>query len=70
MAFFLILNFPKAKLFLGDGGAYYIGAVISYFTILIAGEANEISPFFFAILIYYIFLEVIFYVFRKIYVLW
>ena len=67
LAFFLILNFPKAKLFLGDGGAYYIGAVISYFTILIAGEANEISPFFFAILIYYIFLEVIFSVFRKIY---
>ena len=67
LAFFLILNFPKAKLFLGDGGAYYIGAVISYFTILIAREANEISPFFFAILIYYIFLEVIFSVFRKIY---
>jgi UDP-N-acetylmuramyl pentapeptide phosphotransferase/UDP-N-acetylglucosamine-1-phosphate transferase len=67
LAFFLILNFPRAKLFLGDGGAYYIGALISYFTILIARDANEISPFFFAILIYYIFLEVIFSVFRKIY---
>lgn len=67
LVFFLILNFPKAKLFLGDGGAYYIGAVISYFTILIARETPEISPFFFAILIYYIFFEVIFSVFRKIY---
>jgi len=67
LVFFLILNFPRAKLFLGDGGAYYIGALISYFTILIARDANEISPFFFAILIYYIFLEVIFSVFRKIY---
>jgi UDP-N-acetylmuramyl pentapeptide phosphotransferase/UDP-N-acetylglucosamine-1-phosphate transferase len=67
LIFFLILNFPNAKLFLGDGGAYYIGAVISCFTIFIAREVNEVSPFFFAILIYYIFLEVIFSVFRKLY---
>jgi UDP-N-acetylmuramyl pentapeptide phosphotransferase/UDP-N-acetylglucosamine-1-phosphate transferase len=67
LVFFLILNFPQAKLFLGDGGAYYIGSAISYFTISIAREVSDISPFFFAILLYYISFEVIFSVFRKIF---
>ena len=62
----LIFNFPQAKIFLGDGGAYFLGAIISLLTIEISNLNKEISPFFFACILFYIFFEVFFSFFRKI----
>ncbi len=64
---FLIFNFPKGKIFLGDGGAYFLGANLS----LIIIEINKLSlltkfsPFLFACLLFYVFFEVFFSFFRK-----
>ena len=57
---FLIFNFPKAKIFLGDGGAYFLGARIAVTTIKTSIANPEISPFYFCILLFYLFFEVFF----------
>ena len=64
---FLIFNFPKAKIFLGDSGAYLIGAFIAVCTIKTSIANPEISPFYFCILLSYLFFEVFFSFFRKIF---
>lgn len=62
----LIFNFPKAKIFLGDSGAYIIGVILAITTIEISNLNPKIPPFFFANLLFYVFFEVIFSFFRKI----
>ena len=62
---FLLFNFPSAKIFMGDGGAYLFGA----FTALNVIETNNLNPnvsaFFFTILLFYLFFEVFFSFLRK-----
>ena len=65
---FLQFNFPKAKMFLGDSGAYLIGTLIAVLTIDTSIVNPSISPFFFCILLFYLFFEVFFSFFRKIFV--
>lgn len=62
----LFYNFPKAKIFLGDGAAYFIGVIISLISIELSNLNQIISPFFFACILFYIFFEVFFSFFRKI----
>ena len=61
----LIFNFPNAKIFLGDSGAYITGIILSITTIQISNLNPKITPFFFACLLFYIFFEVTFSFFRK-----
>ena len=65
---FLKLNFPKAKIFLGDGGSYFLGTFIAISVILTSIANPSISPFYFCILLFYLFFEVFFSFFRKIFV--
>jgi len=65
---FIKFNFPKAQMFLGDGGAYLIGALISVSTIVTNNFIPSISSFFFCIILFYLFFEVFFSFFRKIFV--
>jgi UDP-N-acetylmuramyl pentapeptide phosphotransferase/UDP-N-acetylglucosamine-1-phosphate transferase len=62
----LFYNFPKAKIFLGDGGAYFLGSVISLIVIETSNLNRSVSPFFFASILFYVFFEVFFSFFRKI----
>ena len=62
---FLIFNFPKAKIFLGDSGSYLLGVFISISVISTAIANPDISPFYFCILLFYLFFEVFFSFFRK-----
>jgi len=63
---FLVFNFPKARIFLGDSGAYLIGTFIAISTINTSILNPYITPFFFCILLFYLFIEVFFSFFRKI----
>ena len=60
---FLIFNFPKAKIFLGDSGSYFLGSFIAISTIKTSLANPNISPFYFCILLFYLFFEVFFFVF-------
>ncbi len=63
---FLLFNFPKAKIFLGDSGAYLFGSLTSLNVIFTNNLNPKISSFFFCILLFYLFFEVFFSFFRKI----
>jgi UDP-GlcNAc:undecaprenyl-phosphate/decaprenyl-phosphate GlcNAc-1-phosphate transferase len=62
---FLLFNFPKAKIFLGDSGSYLLGSLIVLNTIKTYDLNPQISPFFFAGVLFYLFYEVFFSFFRK-----
>ena len=62
---FLLFNFPSAKIFLGDSGAYVFGALTSLNTIITNNLNPMISSFFFCTLLFYLFFEVFFSFFRK-----
>ena len=66
LAVFLKYNFPKAKLFLGDSGSYLLGTIIAISTIKTSIANPLISPFYFCILLSYLFFEVFFSFIRKI----
>ena len=62
---FLLFNFPRAKIFLGDSGSYVLGSLVAL-NIIITNNLNpEISSFFFCTLLFYLFFEVFFSFFRK-----
>ena len=63
---FLKHNFPKASVFLGDSGSYLLGAFIAVSVIKTSIANPLISPFYFCILLFYLFFEVFFSFIRKI----
>ena len=62
---FLLFNFPSAKIFLGDSGAYIMGALAGLNTIITNNLNPNISSFFFCTLLFYLFFEVFFSFLRK-----
>ena len=40
---FLLVNWPFGKLFLGDGGAYYIGFAVAWLAVLLLARHHEVS---------------------------
>ena len=63
---FLKYNFPKATIFLGDSGSYFLGAIVAISVIKTSIANPTISPFYFCILLFYLFFEVFFSFIRKI----
>ena len=64
---YLLFNFPNAKIFLGDSGAYTMGALAGLNTIITNNLNPAISSFFFCTLLFYLFFEVFFSFFRKLF---
>ena len=64
---FLLFNFPKAKMFMGDGGAYFFGTLTALNVILTNNTNPALSTYFYCIIMFYLFFEVFFSFFRKIY---
>tara|TARA_B100000676_G_C17768419_1_gene675380 strand:- start:81 stop:731 length:651 start_codon:yes stop_codon:yes gene_type:complete len=62
---FLLFNFPRAKMFLGDSGSYLLGSLVALNIINTNNLNPQISSFFFCILLFYLFFEVFFSFFRK-----
>jgi UDP-N-acetylmuramyl pentapeptide phosphotransferase/UDP-N-acetylglucosamine-1-phosphate transferase len=65
LVIFIWFNFPKAKIFLGDSGSYFLGALIAISAIKTSIANPTVSPFYFCILLFYLFFEVFFSFFRK-----
>lgn len=65
---FLLFNFPKGKIFLGDGGAYLLGFLLAVLALLLTQRHPGISPLFIPLLAIYPLWEVIFSTFRKLFV--
>ena len=63
---FLLFNFPKAKIFLGDSGSYLMGSLVALNTIITNNLNPNYSSFFFCVLLFYLFFEVFFSFLRKV----
>jgi UDP-N-acetylmuramyl pentapeptide phosphotransferase/UDP-N-acetylglucosamine-1-phosphate transferase len=63
---FLLFNFPRAKIFLGDSGSYLMGSLVALNSIITNNLNPNISSFFFCILLFYLFFEVFFSFTRKV----
>ena len=62
---FFIVNIFTGRVFLGDGGAYLIGFVVSFSAILLSERHPEVSPWFVVVLNSYAILETVFSVIRR-----
>ena len=61
----LVFNFPKGKLFTGDGGAYLIGFMLSALSILLVHRSFVVSPWLPMLLLLYPLTETLFSIFRR-----
>ncbi len=48
-----LFNFPKGKIFMGDGGAYFMGAFIAFLLIMLPERNESVSPFVSLLLVIY-----------------
>ena len=62
---FMIWNFPNAKIFLGDSGAYFIGFLIAEMSVLLVIRNPEVSPWFPIVASGYPIIETLFSIFRR-----
>ncbi len=62
---FFLPNFPKGKIFLGDGGAYLLGFIVALIGIFLASNYEEVSPWFILTVLIYPAWEVLFSIYRK-----
>jgi UDP-N-acetylmuramyl pentapeptide phosphotransferase/UDP-N-acetylglucosamine-1-phosphate transferase len=65
---FLVWNYPRGLIFLGDGGAYLIGFLIAELSILLVARNPLVSPWFPLLLVFYPIFETVFTIFRRIFI--
>ncbi|AWW47469.1 glycosyl transferase [Polynucleobacter paneuropaeus] len=66
LAGFLVWNFPRGLIFLGDGGAYLIGFWIAELSVLLTARHSEVSKWFPLLLCMYPIFETIFTIYRRV----
>jgi UDP-GlcNAc:undecaprenyl-phosphate GlcNAc-1-phosphate transferase len=62
---FMLFNYPKGLIFLGDLGAYSLGLIISVLTIILFGRHAELSPWGAVLILIYPITEVVFSILRR-----
>lgn len=62
---FLVFNFPKGKIFLGDGGAYFLGFMLAVLAVMLVNRHAGVSAWFFLAVLIYPIWEVVFSIARR-----
>lgn len=62
---FLLLNYPRGKIFAGDGGAYLAGVFVAEIAVLLVGRNPQVSPWFPLLVVIYPVFETIFSIYRR-----
>jgi len=62
---FLVWNYPKGRIFLGDGGAYFLGFWLAELSVLLVARHPTVSPWFPLLLLLYPVFETIFSIYRR-----
>jgi UDP-GlcNAc:undecaprenyl-phosphate GlcNAc-1-phosphate transferase len=62
---FLMVNYPRGRIFLGDGGAYLIGLLLAELSVMLVHRNSEVSPWFPLILLAYPIWETLFSMYRR-----
>lgn len=66
---FLVLNYPRGLIFLGDGGAYLIGFWVAELSVLLTARHPEVSKWFPLLLCAYPIFETLFTIYRRVVIL-
>lgn len=64
---FLIWNYPAGLIFLGDGGAYFLGFMLGELSILLVMRNPQVSTWYAALLLIYPVFETLFSIYRRIF---
>ena len=64
---FLVWNYPAGLIFLGDGGAYFIGFMLGELAVLLVMRNPEISTWYAALLLIYPVFETMFSIYRRLF---
>jgi UDP-N-acetylmuramyl pentapeptide phosphotransferase/UDP-N-acetylglucosamine-1-phosphate transferase len=64
---FLVWNYPAGLIFLGDGGAYFIGFMLGELSILLVMRNPQVSTWYAALLLIYPVFETLFSIYRRIF---
>ncbi|BBO60038.1 glycosyltransferase [Mycoavidus sp. B2-EB] len=62
---FFVWNFPTGQIFLGDGGAYFIGFMLGELSILLVMQHPEVSAWYPVLMLLYPTFEVLFSIYRR-----
>ena len=62
---FFVWNFPLGLIFLGDGGAYFMGFMVAELAVLLVHRHAEVSPWFAVLLFFYPTMETAFSIYRR-----
>jgi UDP-GlcNAc:undecaprenyl-phosphate/decaprenyl-phosphate GlcNAc-1-phosphate transferase len=62
---FLVVNFPRGRIFLGDGGAYLVGLMIALLSVMLVHRNSEVSPWLPLVLMAYPIWETLFSMYRR-----
>ena len=65
VAGFLVLNYPRGRIFLGDGGAYFVGLLLAELSVVLVHRNSEVSPWFPLVLLAYPVWETLFSMYRR-----
>ncbi|NEX64485.1 MraY family glycosyltransferase [Noviherbaspirillum galbum] len=65
---FLIWNYPAGMIFLGDGGAYFLGFMLGELSIMLVMRNPEVSTWYAALLLIYPVFETLFSAYRRLFV--
>jgi UDP-N-acetylmuramyl pentapeptide phosphotransferase/UDP-N-acetylglucosamine-1-phosphate transferase len=65
---FLVWNYPRGLIFLGDGGAYLIGFWVAELAVLLTSRHQEVSKWFPLLLCFYPIFETVFTIYRRIFI--
>ena len=62
---FLVWNYPRGTIFLGDGGAYLVGFLVAELAVLLVHRNSLVSPWFALLLLFYPVWETLFSSYRR-----
>lgn len=65
---FLVWNYPRGLIFLGDGGAYMIGFLVAELSVLLVARNPQVSPWFPLLIAFYPIFETVFTIYRRVFV--
>lgn len=62
---FFLWNYPRGLIFLGDGGAYFIGFILAELSVLLVARNPAVSPWFPLLVLIYPIFETVFSIYRR-----
>jgi len=65
LAGFFVFNFPLGKIFMGDGGAYFVGLIMAVIGLMLGIRNDEVSHWFVLLLFIYPLYETAFSIYRR-----